>query len=512
MKVFNSIFSWVIKKRIHDIEFFKKYPHDVQNECLNKLIETAKDTEWGKRYDYQSILTLDEYKSRIPIQDYESLKKDILRIKKGEQNILWPTEIKWFAKSSGTTSDKSKYIPVSKESLFECHYKGGKDLLSMYCNNIKNHTLFSGRTLAIGGSSQILSYSNDTYAGDLSAILTKNLPFWVQLRKTPKYSISLLDDWEEKLEQMAQTTAKQDISIILGVPSWTLMLLNRVLEIKNETDISAVWPNLELYMHGGVNFSPYKPQFEKLISRPDMNYVESYNASEGFFGIQDEIDGNGMLLMLDYGIYYEFMTLEEVGKKNPKTITLSEVKLDTEYDIIVSTNAGLWRYDLGDTVKFTSINPYRIKITGRTKHFINAFGEELMVHNVEDAIEIATTKTNSIIREYTVAPKFDLNSTVGSHDWLIEFEQEPKSMDYFIEVLDNALKSLNSDYEAKRFKNIALTKPEIISAPNKTFYNWMKHHDKLGGQYKVPRLFNDRKHIDSILEFMNLKTGIKIVS
>ncbi|MBL4625433.1 MAG: GH3 auxin-responsive promoter family protein, partial [Flavobacteriales bacterium] len=491
---------------------FKKYPHDVQNECFHKLIDAAKNTEWGKRYDYKSITTLDEYKTRVPIQNYESLKNDIRRIKKGKQNILWPTEIKWFAKSSGTTSDKSKFIPVSKESLLECHYKGGKDLLSMYCNNIKDHTLFSGRTLAIGGSSQILSYSNDAYAGDLSAILTKNLPFWVQLRKTPRYSISLLEDWEEKLEQMAQATSKQDVSIILGVPSWTLMLLNRVLEIKGKSDISEVWPNLELYMHGGVNFSPYKPQFQKLISRPDMNYVESYNASEGFFSIQDKIHGDGMLLMLDYGIYYEFMPLNEVGKENPKTVSLEEVELETEYDLIISTNAGLWRYDLGDTIAFTSLKPYRIKITGRTKHFINAFGEELMVHNVEHAIKIATTKTESIVKEYTVAPKFNLGVSVGSHDWLIEFEKEPKNIEYFIEVLDNALKSVNSDYEAKRYKDIALTRPEVLKVPTGTFFYWLKEQGKLGGQNKIPRLYNDRKHIDSILRFMSIKDGIKIVS
>ena len=512
MKIFNSIFSWVIKKRIHDIEFFKQFPQEVQDEGLQKLIDTAKDTEWGKRYNYSSISSLEEYKARVPIQDYESLRNDILRVKNGEQNILWPSEIKWFAKSSGTTTDKSKYIPVSKESLYDCHYKGGKDLLSMYCNNVEDHTLYSGRTLAVGGSSQILSFDNDAYAGDLSAILTKNLPFWVQLRKTPKYSISLLDDWEVKLEQMAQATAKQNVSIIMGVPSWTLMLLNRVLAIKRETDISKVWPNLELYMHGGVNFGPYKSQFEKLISRPDMHYLETYNASEGFFAIQDEIDGNGMLLMLDYGIYYEFMPLSEVGKENPHTLTITEVELGVEYNFIISTNTGLWRYDMGDIIEFTSLSPHRIKITGRTKHFINAFGEELMVHNAEDAIAIATKKTNSVISEFTVAPKFDFSKTVGSHEWVIEFETEPKSLEYFIEVLDNSLKSVNSDYESKRFKNIALTKPEIIIAPKGTFYDWLKSLDKLGGQHKVPRLFNDRKHIDSILEYMKSKSGIKIVS
>lgn len=511
MEFLNSIFSWVIKKRMHQIELFTKYPLDVQHEWFERLLDQGKDTEWGRKFDFASVKSLDEFKSRVPVQDYEGFKKDIVRIKQGEQNILWPTEIKWFAKSSGTSNDKSKFIPVTKESLEECHYKGGKDMLSLYYTNVPESRLFSGKTLVVGGSSQINQFSSDSYYGDLSAIIMKNFPFWVEFRRTPSLSIALMDEWETKMQMMAESTAEEDVTNISGVPSWTLILLKKILEITKANNIHEVWPNLELFMHGGISFNPYRKQYQKIIGSGKMNYLETYNASEGFFGIQDDLSRDDMLLMLDYGIYYEFLPLAEHGKEYPNTLSLEEVELNVDYALILTTNGGLWRYDIGDTIMFTSLSPYRIKVTGRTKHFINAFGEELMMHNVETALEIATSKTNASVREYTVAPIYMSDNMKGRHEWLIEFENEPKSLDYFIETLDNALKSVNSDYEAKRHKNLSLALPLVRILPQKTFYNWMKKRNKLGGQNKVPKLYNSRKYVDDILMSIkpdSSKTGV----
>ncbi len=502
MEIINSVFSWIIKQRMHQMELFIKYPVDVQNELLQKLVYQANDTEWGRRYEYKSIRNYDDFKSRVPLQDYESLKSDIFRIRNGEQNILWPTEIKWFAKSSGTVSGESKFIPVSRESLEECHYKGGKDLLSIYHHNHTASKLILGKTLVIGGSSQINQYNNSSYYGDLSAIIMKNFPFWVEQRRVPTLDIALMAEWEQKIEKMAMTTSKEDVSNISGVPSWTLILLKKILEINDKKSIHEVWPNLELYMHGGVNFSPYKEQFDSILKGCPINYYENYNASEGFFGLQDQSNSKEMLLMLDYGIFYEFISMTEFVKENPKSVTLEDVKLDVNYAIVISTNAGLWRYVIGDTVKFTSLNPFRIKVTGRTKHFINAFGEELIIENVEQALEIACKKAEALIHEYTIAPVYLGANKSGKHQCLIEFEKSPASTDYFIEVLDTALKSLNSDYEAKRYKNLILDLPELVLVPKNTFYRWLKQNNKLGGQHKVPRLSNNRKIAEEILKLV----------
>ena len=502
MEIINSVFSWIIKQRIHQMELFIKYPVDVQNELLQKLVYQAKDTEWGKKHEYKSIKTYDDYKSRVPLQDYETLKNDIFRIRNGEQNILWPTEIKWFAKSSGTVSGESKFIPVSKESLEECHYKGGKDLLSIYHHNHPASKLILGKTLVVGGSRQLNQYHNSSYYGDLSALIMKNFPFMVEQRRVPTLEIALMAEWEQKIEKMALTTSKEDVSNISGVPSWTLILLKKILEITDKKSIHEVWPNLELYMHGGVNFSPYKQQFDAILKGCPINYYENYNASEGFFGLQDQHNSKEMLLMLDYGIFYEFIPMSEFDKENPTTITLENVKLNVNYAIVISTNAGLWRYIIGDTVKFTSLNPFRIKVTGRTKHFINAFGEELIIENVEQALEIACKKAEALIHEYTIAPIYLADNKSGKHQWLIEFEKKPTSSDYFMEVLDTALKSLNSDYEAKRYKNLILDLPELVLMPKNTFYNWLKQHNKLGGQHKVPRLSNNRKIAEEMLKLV----------
>lgn len=499
----NSIISWIMRKRFHQIELFKKYPHEVQLEWFQYLLTTAKDTEWGKCYRFEEINSYDAFKSRVPVQDYDTIKIDIERTIKGEQNILWPTEIKWFAKSSGTTSDKSKFIPISKESLEDCHYKAGKDLISIYYNSFPDSKIFTGRGLVLGGSSEVNSFGNNSYYGDLSAVIIKNLPFWAEYQRTPSIEIALMPEWEEKLKKMATITAEQDITSITGVPSWTLVLIKKVMALKNASTITEVWPNLEVYAHGGVSFTPYRSQFEALIDRP-ISYIESYNASEGYIGIQDLFgeDENGLLLMLDYGIFYEFIPEEDWQAEEPATLQLDEVELHKQYAVVISTNGGLWRYKIGDTVEFTSLNPFRIRVTGRTKHYINVFGEELIIDNAEKALKIACEKTQAVVNEYTAAPVYMEGDQKGAHEWVIEFHHPPQDLSFFSETLDNALKSLNSDYEAKRYKSFVLEPLIIHKAEAGTFYKWMKNRGKLGGQHKVPRLSNNRKYVEDLLQFM----------
>ncbi|HVA97864.1 MAG TPA: GH3 auxin-responsive promoter family protein, partial [Bacteroidia bacterium] len=434
----------------------------------------------------------------------ESIKPFIDRIRKGEQNILWHSEIKWFAKSSGTTNDKSKFIPVSEESLDDCHYKGGKDMVSIHCKNYPDTKIFKGKSLALGGSHETDSLSSlDARHGDLSAIIIENLPKWAEYLRAPDISIALMNEWEEKLEKMAHATMEENVTSIAGVPSWMLILLKHILALSGKKSIIEVWPNLEVFFHGGVNFNPYKEQFKNIFNSSEVSYTETYTASEGFFGLQDQegMDGE-MLLMLDYGIFYEFLPMQNYGKENPKTLYLEEVDTETHYALIISTSAGLWRYMLGDTIMFTSLHPFRFRITGRTKHFINAFGEEVIVDNAENALKVACEKTGAIIKEYTAAPVYINNDNSGAHEWLIEFEKKPESLEYFTEMLDNALKSINSDYEAKRYHNMVLKEPIVHAAEQGTFYKWLKQKNKLGGQYKVPRLSNDRKYLDEILAGM----------
>ena len=504
MTLFNSVFTWFMKKRIHQIELFMKYPNEVQREWFEQLIYSAEDTEWGRKYDYKSISTPQQFKERVPLQTYDSLKPYIERMLKGEQNILWPSEIRWFAKSSGTTNDRSKFIPVSEESLEECHFKGGKDLLTIYFNNRPDAGMFNGKILTLGGSHQISQLSPDTSFGDLSAVLMKNLPLWAELHRTPNLDIALLENFEEKIEKMAYATKDVNVTSLSGVPTWNLLLFKRILEITGKNNLLEVWPNLELYFHGAVNFTPYREQFKKLIPCDKMYYLETYNASEGFFGIQDLEEPGDMLLMLDYGVYYEFLPFEHLHDENPATLNLDEVELDKNYALIISTNAGLWRYLIGDTVRFTSLAPYRIQITGRTKHFINAFGEELIIDNAERALDEACQQTGAIIRDYTAAPIYFNDKECGAHEWVIEFEKKPAEFDRFVDLLDETLRRVNSDYDAKRFKDMALRRPQIQVAPKGTFFNWMKNKGKLGGQHKVPRLANNREYVDSILKMMEL--------
>lgn len=493
-----------MRKRIHQIELFMKYPHDVQEELFKRLIREASTTEFGKKYGYSDIETPTQYRERVPVITYETLFPYIQRLMRGEQNILWPTEITWFSKSSGTTNQRSKFIPVSEEALEECHFKGGKDLISIYVNNFPDTRLFDGKGLAVGGSHQINEYdsSESSSYGDVSAVIMQNLPPWAQFIRTPSLETALMSNWEEKIEKMAAETAQVNVTNISGVPTWTALLIQRIVELEKKDHILQVWPNLEVFFHGAVAFKPYRNLFERLIPSGSMRYVEIFNASEGFFGIQDQPDSEEMLLMLDYGIYYEFIPVEELENEYPRAIGLGDVELGKNYAMIISTNAGLWRYNIGDTIRFTSTSPYRIKISGRTKHFINAFGEEVIIENAESAINAACEGTGSVIDNFTAAPVFLEKGKKGGHEWIIEFKIKPASLEQFRKILDDTLRDINSDYDAKRQHDLALIAPKINSVPQGTFYDWMKRRGKLGGQNKVPRLFNTREYVDDILKML----------
>ena len=484
---------------MHQINLFRKYPHDVQAELLFKIVETAKNTEFGKNHGFEKIKNYEQFKNQIPINKYEDIYPYIESIKKGNHNVLWPTKTKWFAKSSGTSGSKSKFIPITEESLKECHFKGGKDMLSIYCDNYPNTTVFNGKSLILGGSHEN-SLNNNLKTGDLSAIIMENLPMWVTIHQTPSKKVALLNNFEKKVKEMARVSSKENVTNIAGVPSWILVLLKYILKENNESNLKNIWPNLELYMHGGVNFDPYKKEFKKIMPEK-TNYLETYNASEGFFGIQDQKNSAEMLLMLDYGIFYEFIPTKNFSEDN--AIPIWKTKKDIDYALVISTNGGLWRYLIGDTIKFSSTEPYRFKITGRINQFINTFGEELIMDNANKAITIACKKTNTSIKEYTVAPIFMQEKNKGGHEWLIEFENKPQDLMFFKYILDDTLKALNSDYEAKRYNNLVLNPPIIHTAKKDLFYRWLKKQDKLGRQFKVPRLSNNRDIIESLLKLNN---------
>ncbi len=497
---FHSVFSWFMKKRFHQIELFIKYPQEVQAEVFQKLISSCSKTEIGLKHGIEEGLSVNTFRERMPLYTYDEIKPYIVRLKEGEHDVLWPGTINWFAKSSGTTNDRSKFIPVSKEALEDCHYKAGKDLLAVFNHNHPDNNIYSGKSLVLGGSSQINELRKDSYYGDLSAIIINNLPFWVEFRRVPERHIALMDKWEEKIEVMARSVIDEDVTNMAGVPSWTLVLLRRVLEISGKKNITEVWPNLKLYLHGGVNFEPYKNQFTQLIGHADMQYYQTYNASEGFFGIQDKSGADDMLLMLDYGIFYEFITTDRSLEEQPETLLLHEVQCGVNYEMVISTNGGLWRYRLGDTIMFTSIAPFKIRVTGRTKHFINAFGEELIIDNAEKAISEAMRSCTCTITDYTAAPVYMGEKGHGAHEWLIEFQEQPASLEEFTKVLDDELRRLNSDYDAKRTGNLTLGMPIVRSMITGTFYNWLSTKGKLGGQHKMPRLSNHRKLIEEILQ------------
>ncbi len=496
--IVNSIASWLLKKRYHQIELFLKYPEEVQEEVLHQLLTIAEDTEIGKQYDFSSINNYQTFVSRVPICCYEEIEPIIERTRRGEQNLFWPTNIKLFAKSSGTTNAKSKFIPVSAEALEDCHYKSAKDLLCLYLNNNENSQLFTGKSLRLGGSKELYE-DNGSLFGDLSAILIDNMPFWAEFSSTPSNKVSLMSEWESKLMATIKESAQENVTSLAGVPSWMLVLLNSVLEETGKDHLFQVWENLEVYFHGGVSFNPYKEQYQRLLPRKSFKYYEIYNASEGFFAIQDRNNADDLLLMLDYGIFYEFIPMDCYGTEDQKTIPLWEVEVGKNYAIIITTNAGLWRYKIGDTIRFTSTSPYRIKVTGRTKHHINVFGEELIIENTDIALKNTCSKTGALIKDYTVAPIFMVDKEKGAHEWIIEFGKPPEKLDNFIGILDNEIKALNSDYEAKRHNNITLRIPKIHIGRENLFYDWLKSKNKLGGQHKIPRLSNTRDYIDELL-------------
>lgn len=500
MSLLSPAISSLARMRLWRIEAWKNNPLDAQREVLQDLVTSAQYTEFGRKYHFHELFNVRSFKQAVPIHEYGDLKPYIERIMKGEQNVLWNTPVYWFAKSSGTTSEKSKFIPISEESLEDGHFKAAKDVLTMYYQFNPESALLTGKGLVIGGSHNINPMNTEAQYGDLSAVLLQNTPFWGHWLRTPDLSIALMDEWENKIEKLAASTINENVTSISGVPTWTLVLFKRILELTGKKTMKEVWPSLELYMHGGVSFTPYQDQFRKLIGK-DIHYLEMYNASEGFFAAQERPGDEGMLLFTDHGIFMEFMPVSEYGKNQPLTISLQDVELGKNYAPVISTNGGLWRYLLGDTIQFTSLKPFRIKVSGRVKHYMNAFGEEVIVDNADKAIAMASNKTGAIVNDYTAAPIYFSENANGAHEWLIEFEQEPANLEDFINEMDTSLKSINSDYEAKRHKDIALRKPVVHSLKKGTFNQWLHSKGKLGGQHKVPRLSNERNFVEEILTF-----------
>jgi hypothetical protein len=503
MSILNSLFRLFTKGRLHSIEQYAKNTFEIQENQFKNLVGTARKTKFGQQHHFERISNIQEFQDSVPLRHYEEFKPYIDSVRRGEQNVLWPSSIKWFAKSSGTTDSKSKFIPVSNESLKHCHYRGGIDTLVLFLNNHPQSRIFTGKSLTLGGSHQIDQYNAKMKSGDLSAIMIQNIPLWADLIRTPPARIALIGEWERKLETILKTTRNQNITALAGVPSWNLVMIKHLLEYSGKRNLLEVWPNLELFIHGGINFSPYREQYYKVIPSSTMNYVETYNASEGFFAIQNVPNDPGMMLMLDYNVFYEFIPMDSFFSENPKAVHIGDVQTGINYALVISTNGGLWRYIIGDTIMFTSLHPHKIILTGRTKHFINAFGEELIIDNADRALKSACDSTGATIFEYTAAPVYMNDNENGRHEWLIEFETEPDSIDKFILVLDETLKSINSDYDAKRYKDITLGAPLVRSLQKGSFYKWLQLKGKLGGQNKVPRLSNNRKFVEEILAITN---------
>jgi hypothetical protein len=501
MKLLSPAISRFARFRLWSIEQWMDDAVKAQHNVWQDLVAAGQNTEFGRLHNFSQIQSLADFKKAVRVQTYEDVKPFIDRMMQGEENLLWNTPVTWFAKSSGTTSERSKFIPVSDESLKENHYKASKDVLSLYYIAHPDSDLLTGKGLVIGGSHQINQLNEDIQYGDLSAVVLQNSPFWSNWIRTPDLSIALMDEWEEKIEKLAHSTIAENVTSMAGVPTWLIVLLKRILEITGKETIKEVWPSLELYMHGGVSFVPYKQHFEKLIGAP-INYMEMYNASEGFFAAQDDVKKEGMLLMCDHGIFYEFIPASDFDAPEPQTLQLDEVEVGKNYALVITTNGGLWRYLVGDTIQFTSLTPFRIKVSGRVKHYINAFGEEVIIDNSDKAIAIACQKTGAAVADYTAAPIYFSEEGNGAHEWLIEFDAAPESLSQFVYELDSALKSINSDYDAKRYKDIALRPPNVKAIPKHTFKNWLSSKGKLGGQHKVPRLSNDRKFLEEILTFI----------
>lgn len=494
----NKIYTGYFLSRIKGIERYTNHPIEMQNRIFGELLKAGRDTVFGKEHGFESITGKEKFKELVPVSEYHDLLPYIQRTRQGEQDVLWNTKIEQFSKSSGTTAAQSKFIPISHESLMGCHYKAGRDTYSIYCSLYPDSKLFVGSALGMGGH---LSRNEESKAweGDLSAILMKKLPAFAQRKRKPGLDIALMDEWEEKIEKIADATIPANITHILGVPSWTLLLLRRILEKTGKQDIREVWPNLEAFFHGGVRFEPYRAEYQRLIPHKEMRYIQTYNASEGYFSIQDRRDADDMLLLTDNGIYYEFMPMSEIGKAHPTLLSLEEVEQGVNYGMVITTNAGLWRYLIGDTVIFTSTNPYRIRVSGRTRYFINAVGEEVILDNVEKALQETAGQCDFMMEEYSGGPSYADEGHKARHEWVFEFREAPANVSLFTEIFDKELQKVNSDYAAKRYRNMILDIPIIHIAPQGTFYKWMSQRGKLGGQNKVPRLSNDRQHIESLL-------------
>lgn len=496
--LFNSVVNWFIKQRMDQIENFMHNPLEVQQNVLFSHVLHAENTEYGKLHGFSSIGTLEDFQQQVPLVTYEEFEPFIEKARQGNRDVIWPGAVKNFAKSSGTTNARSKFIPITQDSLEKCHLKAGKDMVALYVNNHPENQLFSNRNLRLGGSAELYEEFGTRF-GDLSAIIIDNLPIWVEITTTPSKKVSLMSEWETKLTAITQEVIHAQVGSLTGVPSWMLVLLQRVLAVSGKKSIKELWPNLEVFFHGGINMAPYRSEYRRIMGQ-DINYYETYNASEGFFGIQDQKGSEELLLMLDYGIFYEFIPMEEFGQENPKVVTLAQVELGKNYSMVITTNGGLWRYIIGDTVVFTSLHPFRIKISGRTKHYINAFGEELMIGNVEAALMKASQDTDSAVGDFTGAPIFMTENTKGGHEWMIEFSRLPADMERFTQSFDAHLRSLNSDYDAKRYRDMTLTLPKIHIARPNLFYDWMAQRGKLGGQNKVPRLSNERTYLEELLK------------
>lgn len=474
-----------------------------QNSLILSLVSTAAQTDIGRYYDFKYVNNYQDFKNAIPVMEYDDLKPFFERTLKGEQNVFWPEEISWFAKSSGTTADKSKFIPVSKSTLDTAHYKGAFDVMSQFCYNKPHTNVFNGKTLVVSGSQKQSELNPNVRTGDISAIMVYNQPTLADFLRTPSKDISLKEDFEEKLAIVAERSIFENVTGIAGVPTWNIVLLQQILAQTGKEHIGQIWPEMELYIHGGVNFEPHRAMFEQLVPLEQMEYLQVYNASEGFFAFQDRLGADDMLLATNHGIFYEFIPLEQVSMKNPEVYSLDEVETGKQYAIVITTNSGLWRYLIGDTIQFTSTRPYRIRVTGRTKFFINAFGEELIAENADAAIQAASEATDSIVKYYTAGPKYFDESGKGAHEWIIEFERNPENPEVFKKKLDQALKTVNSDYEAKRQKDLALGMPVLHIAPENLFYNWLKSKNKIGAQTKIPKLSNDRKLLEELLKMIN---------
>ncbi|MBQ2553625.1 MAG: GH3 auxin-responsive promoter family protein [Prevotella sp.] len=495
--------------RQKELDRYNNEAEALQQKVLRHLLKRGAETEYGRNHLFSTMHSYEDFVRQVPLNTYEELKGDIDRMRHGEKNILWPGQVRWYAKSSGTTNDKSKFIPVSPAGLHDLHYAGGVDSVALYLKNNPKSRMFDGKGLILGGSHAPNYNVSDSLVGDLSAILIENINPLVNLIRVPKKSTALLSDFEVKRERIARETLNKNITNLSGVPSWMLSVLTRVMELSGKVHLEEVWPNIEVFFHGGVAFTPYRPQYKELITSDRMHYMETYNASEGFFGVQSDLSDPAMMLMIDYGVFYEFIPMDEFGTDNPTVVPLAGVKTGVNYAMVISTTCGLWRYILGDTVRFTQTDPYKFVITGRTKHFINAFGEELVVDNAEQGLAYACKTTGAEVSEYTAAPVFMDGNAKCRHQWLIEFSRMPQDMDEFVKALDMKLQNINSDYEAKRFKDITLQQLEVVVARKGLFNDWLKKKGKLGGQHKVPRLGNDRKIIDELLE-MNQKTDTSL--